>query len=286
MQISNKNPLLKSKKQWRKDCRRKVLKGEKPVDYFDLKYTGIEKSEEIATNGKPTETKRAVAKVRKISLYSIEQTQRYKNIGAVLLRDMYARYFVDNSERQTYLWWGKEGHWLTCRGYLDDAKVAKHLKGQEIYGVLGGNYTCFSAVDADFHNGDYGIFKDQVALVLENLHGRDRWHYSISPRGLHIITDSCTSGAFEARADLRNLLTQIDSQDPELHQRAVAAGMRPIADWEIYPDPKQSFRLPLARGRVTFWTRVMRRSISEPTWGGKLNRSIVQPQRQSRPSFQ
>ena len=28
--------------------------------------------------------------------------------------------------------------------------------------------------------------------------------------------------------------------------------MRPIADWEIYPDPKQSFRLPLARGRVTF----------------------------------
>ena len=63
-----------------------------------------------------TETKRAVAKVRKIPLYSIEQTQRYEKIGAVLLRDMYCRYFVDDAERHTYFWWGKEkGHWLTCQ---------------------------------------------------------------------------------------------------------------------------------------------------------------------------
>ena len=87
------NPLLKTKKQWRKDSRRKFVKGAKPVDYFDLKYTAIEKSEEIATNGTRTETKRAVAKVRQIPLYSIEQTQRYTQIGAVLLRDMYCPLF-------------------------------------------------------------------------------------------------------------------------------------------------------------------------------------------------
>ena len=26
--------------------------------------------------------------------------------------------------------------------------------------------------------------------------------------------------------------------------------MKPISDWEIYPDPKQGFRLPLAKGRI------------------------------------
>ena len=247
------NLLLKSKKQWRKDCRRKVLKDEKPVDYFDLKYRGNETSVEIATDGSKTETKRTVAKVRRIPLYSREQTQPYEKISAVLLRDMYCRYFVDDAERNTYLWWSKKGgHWLTCRGYLDDEKIRLHLKGEETYGVLGGDYTCFVAIDADFHNGDHGIFKDQVALVLETLHGRDRWHYSISLRGLHIIRTHEKVLLTQARDDLRNLLTAIDSQDPELHSSAVAAGMRPISDWEVYPDPKQAFRLPLARGRVTF----------------------------------
>lgn len=249
------NLLLKTKKQWRKDARRKVVDGAKPVDHFDLKYTVTEKSEEIATDGKPTETKRAVAKLRQIPLYSIEQTQPYKRLSTVLLRDMYCRYFVDDAERQTYLWWGKDGHWLTCRGYLDDEKIRLHLKGSEIYGVLGGEYTCFSAIDADFHGGDYHVFKDQVALVLKNLHGRDRWHYSISPRGVHILKTHEKTLLSQARADLRKLLTEIDAQDPELHQRAVAAAMKPIEQWEIYPDPKQSFRLPLACGRVTLLER-------------------------------
>lgn len=55
----------------------------------------------------------------------------------------------------------------------------------------------------------------------------------------------------QARRDLRQLLVEIDGQDPELREKALAAGMRPISDWEVYPDPKQAFRLPLASGRIT-----------------------------------
>ncbi len=259
---------MKTKKQWRKDFRRKVLKGAQPVDFFDLKYTGYVTSEERATDGTKKETKRLVAKLRRIPLYSREQTTPYTRISAVLLRDIYCRYFVDDAERQTYVWWNKEeGHWLTCRGYLDDEKVRLHLKGAEVYGVLGGDYTCFSAIDADYHGGDYGVFKDQVALVLKNLHGHDRWHYSISQRGVHIIRTHEKVELSQGRAELRNLLVAIDAQDPELHQNAVAAAMKPIEQWEIYPDPKQPFRLPLARGRVTLLEKPYEQ-VDLPTYVG------------------
>ena len=52
----------------------------------------------------------------------------------------------------------------------------------------------------------------------------------------------------EARDNLRRLLQEIDT--PELCQEAINAGMRPISQWEIYPDKKQGFRLPLASGRT------------------------------------
>ena len=38
----------------------------------------------------------------------------------------------------------------------------------------------------------------------------------------------------------------------ELRERAINAEMKPISDWEIYPDPNQGFRLPLAKNRVVF----------------------------------
>lgn len=165
---------------------------------------------------------------------------------------MFCRYFVDDAHKHIYVWWKQvDREWKWCRGYLDDDKIRLHLKGDEIYGVLGGDHTCFSAIDADYHGGDHGVFKEQIALVLENLHGRDGWHYSISPRGVHIVRTHGKMPTAQARDGLRKLLAQIDAQDPDLHQRAVTANMRPICDWEVYPDPKQGFRLPLARGRMT-----------------------------------
>jgi hypothetical protein len=243
---------LKTRIQWRKERLRRVMKGEKPVAYVDLRYMGTAIVEEINTDGTVTTRREPRIKVRQIPLYSREQTAHYKRVGAVLLRDLYSLYFADHADKGRYLWWNEEkGEWSSCRGYLDDEKIKWHLQGKHVYGILGGDYTCFSAIDADYHGGDYTVFRDQLTLVLKRFHGQDRWHHSISPRGVHLINTHHITPTDRVRAELRRLLTEIDAQDPVLRRRAEEAGMRPISDWEVYPDPKQKFRLPLARGRVT-----------------------------------
>jgi len=242
---------LKTKRQWRKERYRRVKKGEQPAAYLNQRYKGRQAVMEIATDGTVTERSETVLKSRRIPLYSIDQTVPFKRICPVLLRDAYCRYYVDDGNRERYGWWSREaGEWKWCRGYLSDEKVRLHIKGDEVYAVIGGTHTCFAAIDADYHGGDHGVFRDQVALVLGNLHGHDGWHYSISPRGLHIIRTHRKTATSKARADLRKLLEQIDAQDADLRQRALAAGLKPISDWEIFPDPKQAFRLPLAAGRA------------------------------------
>jgi hypothetical protein len=156
---------------------------------------------------------------------------------------------VDHAEKSTYLWW-HEDHWNACRSYFDDERLRKHLAGKEIYGIYGSEYTCFSAIDADYHGGDYAIFYDQIVAVLKKIHGVDGWHYSFGPRGIHLIRVHPRIATTDARADLRQLLQQIDAEHPDLRMRAIEANMKPISDWEIYPDTKQGFRLPLARGRT------------------------------------
>ena len=133
---------------------------------------------------------------------------------------------------------------------MDDEHIRNHLLGKEIYGIYGGEFTCFSAIDADYHGGDYEVFRDQLTAVLNELHGHDGWHYSFSPRGVHIIRVHPRISTATARANLRKLLQEIDARHPDLRERAIQADMKPISDWEIYPDPKQGFRLPLARGRI------------------------------------
>ena len=61
-----------------------------------------------------------------------------------------ASYFVDNAQTEyLFVVEQEEGHWVTCSRYLTMTRWRLHLKGEEIYGVLGGDYTCFSAIDAD-----------------------------------------------------------------------------------------------------------------------------------------
>jgi hypothetical protein len=239
---------LKTRRQWRKEDFRKVKKGERPADHFAVRYVYRRQQTDVAADGSMTTRTTPIQKERQIPLYSIEQTQPCRRLGAQLLRDAYCRYFVDDAQKGTYLWWNDE--WKTCRNYLDEEKIRQHLLGNEIYGVYGGEFTCFSAIDADYHGGDYEIFREQLTAVLEELHGRDGWHYSFGPRGVHIIKVHPRTATAQARADLRQLLQRIDAQHPDLQARAIQGNMKPISDWEIYPDPKQGFRLPLARGRV------------------------------------
>jgi hypothetical protein len=239
---------LKTRRQWRKQQFRRVKSGEKPVKYLTLRYIYRNYRETISADGSVTTTTTPVEKERQIALYSLDQTRPCKRLGAALLRDAYCRYFVDDAQKNIYLW--TNDGWIYCRAFLDDEKIRKHLLGEEIYGIYGGEYTCFSAIDADYHGGDFDVFRDQLTAVLNELHGIDGWHYSYGPRGCHIIRTHRRISTATARADLRKLLSEIDARHPELRERTIAAGLKPISDWEIYPDPNQGFRLPLARGRT------------------------------------
>jgi len=241
--------MLKTRRQWRKEDFRRVKKGERPADHFTVRYIYRRQQVDIAPDGSVTTGTFPVLKERQIPLYSGSQTQAYQRIGAVLLRDAYCRYFVDDARKDSYLWWQDE-EWKTCQAFLADEHIRQHLLGKEIYGVFGGQFTCFSAIDADYHGGDYELFREQLTAVLEELHGHDGWHYSFGPRGCHIIRVHPRTPTAKARANLRQLLQRIDARHPDLRERVIQSGMKPISDWEIYPDPNQGFRLPFARGRV------------------------------------
>ena len=99
---------LKSRRQWRKDEFRKIKTAEKPVKFASIQYTTHNYHQEIATDGSVKTWRTPVSLERQIPLYSQEQTQPYKRLGATLLRDAYCRYFVDEAKKDTYLWWHKD----------------------------------------------------------------------------------------------------------------------------------------------------------------------------------
>ena len=204
------NQKLKTRRQWRKQQFRRVKPGEQPVEYFTLRYIYRNYCVTISADGSETTTITPVEKERKISLYSIDQTKPCKRLGAALLRDAYCRYFVDDAQKDTYLWW--DDGWKYCRSFFDDEKIRQHLLGKEIYGIFGGEFTCFSTIDADYHGGNYEVFKDQLTAVLNELHGRDGWHYSFGPRGCHIIRIHRQNSTATARAELRKVLKEIDAR--------------------------------------------------------------------------
>ena len=243
-------PELKTRRQWRKQFRR-VQAGERPVAYYSHQYTFQHTITTVHFDGTETTKNTPEQKERQIPLYSEAQTKPYRRVGAQILRDVYCRYFVDSAQRDCYIW-QYDGRWLFCRNYLDDHMIRQHLQGKEIYGILGGKNTCFSAIDADYHGGDYEVFREQLTAVVEALHGKDGWHYSFGPRGCHLLQTHRKTPLQTARNRLRYLLQTIDDQHPELRERALAANMKTIADWEVYPDPKRGFRLPLATGRTVF----------------------------------
>jgi hypothetical protein len=240
---------LKTRRQWRTQDFRKIKTGEKPVSHLSFQYVHRRQQIDINPDGSMTTATIPILKERLVPLYSLSQTTPYQRGGALLLRDAYCRYFVDDAAKQTYLWWNND-EWKMCRAYLGDEHIRKHLSGKEIYGIYGGEFTCFSTIDADYHGGDYEVFREQLTAVLAELHGHDGWHYSFGFRGCHIIRVHPRISTATARANLRKLLREIDARNPDLRERAIQAGMKPISDWEIYPDRKQGFRLPLARGRI------------------------------------
>ena len=183
---------LKTRSQWRKQDFRKIKPKEKPASHFTVQYIYRRQQIDIAPDGSVTTATTPILKERQIPLvFPSPKPSPANGSGPCCCETPTARYFVDDAQKDTYLWW-HDDEWKTCRSYFGDEKIRKHLAGKEIYGIYGGDYTCFSAIDADYHGGDYEVFRDQLTAVLKEIHGHDGWHYSFGPRGCHIIQGSST----------------------------------------------------------------------------------------------
>ncbi len=238
---------MKTRNQWLQKFR-KVKRGEKPSGFLNVTVPIVVHHEEVASDGSKTEWTTQETKTRQVGLYEYNQTVPFTKRCGTIYRTLFASYFI--SSRQKYIW-RTEQHWVTCNGYLDDKKIRKHIEGKEIYGVRAGEFTNCIVIDLDLHNGCKEVATRQLDVILNHFHGSRKCHYSVSRSGVHVIimlekptrTDA-------ARAWLRTELQAIDTD--ELKELALSHNMRSISDMEIKPSKKDGWRLPFARGRVTY----------------------------------
>ncbi len=265
---------MKTRNQWLLQHHRQVKRGEKPAGWLSVTVPAFTHHEEQNPDGTVTKWTTQETKVRKVPLYSHAQTKPYQRICGTVLRALYTGYFI--SGRSKYIWW-TDKHWVTCKnGYLDTKKIKQHIDGKEIYGIRSGenaNTNCV-VVDLDLHAGSKEVVLRQLRLLLNHFHGTRKTHYSISPRGVHIIVMLDKPTPIEAaRAWLRKELESIDTE--ELKELALSHQMRPISELEIKPSTKDGWRLPFARGRVTYTDEPL--SGSDPKTFEKYVLWLVKP---------
>jgi hypothetical protein len=142
---------------------------------------------------------------------------------------------------------------------LEEWQLKKHLKGDEKYGVRGGEWTRFGSIDHDLHEGDPDIFLEQFRILLDEFHGKDGWHFQVANKnagGVHLIQTFRRPVLLASYRDgLRKRLLALDQRHPGLAARARAAGMKTLGELEIFPDPQKGFRLPLCAGRTMLLDR-------------------------------
>lgn len=238
---------MKTRNQWLQKFR-KVKRGEKPSGVLNVTVPKTVHHEEIAIDGSVSTWTTNETKVRAIPVYSYEQTVPFTRPCPTIFRVMFAKYFVES--RQKYIW-RTDDNWVTCKGYLDDKKIGAHIEGKEIYGVRAGEYTNCIVIDLDLHNGSKAVATRQLEIILSHFHGSRKCHYSISRSGVHVIIILDKPTQIDAATTwLRKELQALDTD--ELKELALGHNMKPISDMEILPSHKNGWRLPLARGRVTY----------------------------------
>jgi len=141
------------------------------------------------------------------------------------------------------------------RNRLSTALIRKHINQRQIIGVKGGDLTRFILIDLDFHGRNLKVFESQAEVLLDRFHGVGTWHYQVKRQnvtGIHFICVFEEPRALEAETnELRGILVELDGQHPELAAEAKAAGMKSLAELEIYPtqDNGNGVRLPLCLDR-------------------------------------
>ena len=196
---------------------------------------------------------------RTVRVYREDQTAAFVPSAKELAHRTFFDTFVRPASRERYGYWSPDaGEWKSVQGRLTKEHVRGHVNGTGIYGVYGGDRTRFVAIDHDLHRGDRDVYLAQLEALLDEFVGRDGWHVQVADRnagGVHLIRVVPEAKLAGLRADLRDRLRRLCSKHSSLAGRAAAAGMRPLGELEIYPDPQQVFRLPLCRGRTMLLDR-------------------------------
>lgn len=248
---------LKARNQWKRS-RRKVRKNEKPVACLTWESTELVETDRFLPDGTTEKIKERAPVLRECGLFTAEQTRPYKPTVRTRAVEIFRRYFVEFSSREHYIWW-MTNHWQSCNGNLQEWQLKNHLKGRDRYGVRGGKWTRFLAVDLDLHNGDLAVFLDQLRVLQGEFHGKDAWHYQVADKnagGVHFIQCFREKHLLkETIAELRRRLQELDQRHPDLAARARAAGMKTLGEMEIFPSEKNGFRLPLCSGRTMLLDR-------------------------------
>ena len=237
---------LKTRNQWDDEYRR-VLSGTNSAGILIWPET-VEVRDD---DGNPTGFEDV--RCRSVRLYRRDQTRAYEPTARDKAHRLFFDIFIRPCSRERYGWWNEdEGGWRCVWNALSKSQVRSHVHGTAIYGVYGGSQSRFVAIDHDLHGGDEEVFVEQLRILLNELGGRDGWHLQVADQnagGVHLLKVVALTDLTDLRASLRSTLQLLDRKYPEQAHKAQAAGMKPLGEVEIYPDPKQVFRLPLCRGR-------------------------------------
>jgi hypothetical protein len=252
-------PGLRTRSQWKKK-RRKVRKQQQPVAVLRWQESDVSVCERHECDGSVTTWKEPVLVNRQCGLFAEDQTDPYRATGRTLGTILFSQYFLRFTSGERYIWWvdepldGGKPRWLNCNGKLRDDQLKQHLAGREKYGVRGNKWTRFGVIDLDLHEGDQDIFLEQLRVLLAEFHGTDSWHFQVADEnagGVHLIQAFREQVLLDDYRDgLRKRLQALDGRHPDLACRARAAGMRSLADLEIYPNSTNGIRLPLCAGRT------------------------------------
>lgn len=192
-----------------------------------------------------------------VRYYSEDQTKKCKPPSPVTKARWDFEFLFTELAKKSKLIKLIKNKWITLPEFMGETGVAAHLCGHD-HGIFGGEKTRFVALDIDLHIGnkwaDPAIFMNCVRVLLDYFHAKFKCHVQIKDKnagGVHIILLLPKKEPLDqATEQFRNILQELDAQNPGLKVACHEAGMKTIGEIEIYPSPTNGFRLPLADGRT------------------------------------
>lgn len=200
-----------------------------------------------------------------LGLYAEDQCETFKPRARTKAIWEYFDFFARPMLRSEYIVKTSHGDelpgWFTAFYPLTEKAVKTHINHREIIGVKGAKSTRFAVIDLDFHQRNRDVFLRQAKALMKHFHGKG-WHYQISAgptTGLQIFrVFECPRPIPFVQEKIREALAKLNARHPELEADAQRAGMRSLADLEIYPTVGgNGVRLPLCRGRTMVTDRFL-----------------------------